>query len=82
MGRGYINVRATGGAVASFPWGKALVGGMSLCYFLCARESLRQRKLGILMKKGWGMMDDGKALPCTTQGENPTMKTTFSKKPI
>jgi hypothetical protein len=50
---------------------------MLLCFFLRAEES---KKFSLLMKKGWGMMDDGKALPCTTQGENPTMKTTFSKR--
>ena len=53
MGRGYIrstsgrllpkrrkNVRATGGAVASFPYrGRPWMGWMFLCFFLCAKES-------------------------------------------
>jgi len=69
MGRGYINVRATGGAVASSPYrGRPWRGWMLLCFFLRAEES---KKFSLLMKKGWGMMEDGKALPCNTHRVKP-----------
>ena len=50
MGRGYISVRATGGAVASFPYrGRPWMGWMFLCFFLCAKES--KKLLLVLSKK-------------------------------
>ena len=40
MVRGYLNVRATGGAVASSPYrGRPWRGWMLLCFFLRAEES-------------------------------------------
>ena len=50
MGRGYQNVRATGGAVASFPYrGRPWMGWMFLCFFLCAKES--KKLLLVLFRK-------------------------------
>ena len=47
MGRGYLFKRATGGAVASFPRGKALVGGMSLLVLFSAPEKRTNWGLGV-----------------------------------
>ena len=46
----YLNVRATGGAVASFPYrGRPWMGWMFLCFFLCAKES--KKPLLVLFRK-------------------------------
>ena len=53
MGRGYLNVRATGGAVASSPYrGRPWRGWMLLCFFLRAEE-----------KRGLGV-SPGRVRPC------------------
>jgi len=54
MGRGYLNVRATGGAVASSPYrGRPWRGWMLLCFFLRAEESKNMARL-CLAKRGYG----------------------------
>ena len=50
MGRGYQNVRATGGAVKPLPWR--------------GQRGLGCRSKPLLMKKGLGLMEDGRVKPC------------------
>ena len=53
MGRGYLNERATGGAVASSPYrGRPWRGWMFLCFFLCAKESKRNGVWGYPPARG------------------------------
>ena len=50
MGRGYRNVRATGGAVKPLPWR--------------GQRGLGCRSKSLLMKKGLGLIEDGRVKPC------------------
>ena len=57
MGRGYINVRATGGAVASSPYReRPWRRWMFLCFFLCAKESKKMTRLCLALV----LMEDGR----------------------
>ena len=63
MVRGYLNVRATGGAVASSPYrGRPWRGWMLLCFFLRAEESKKFCKVEPCKKGLGGIPRQGETL--------------------